>query len=294
MPPALIYKAVSGKLQNTWLNDFDLDEHDCHFASSPKGWTSDELGYSWLTGLFDKETASKARRSHRLLFVDGHGSHVNMKFLDWCEQHKVLLTVFPPHSTHRLRPLDVGIFGPLANYYNQALDDLVRRSEGHTSISRRDFFSLFWPDFEKAFAKDNVFSAWSNTGIWPFDPQKMLSSFPEAHEVKTRSQQSMQRSSDSSPSIYDPPLKIRKLRSMLSVDSARGENRTQRTLERLSVTHVDRSYFNARMKLDGYADNITERSHSKAASPVLRCQTKLNLTSLLGNALTSSDRSRHA
>lgn len=236
LSPALIYKAISGNLQDTWLSDFEPDEHDCHFASSPNGWTSDELGYSWLTGLFEKETASKARRSHRLLFVDGHGSHVNMKFLDWCEQHKVLLAVYPPHSTHRLQPLDVGVFAPLASYYSQALDDLVRKSEGHTSISKRDFFSIFWPAFREAFTKDNIVSAWSKTGIWPFDPQKVLKSFPEAHEAKTRSQRSTQRSSDSPPSVYDSPSKTKRLRSMLNVDSARSDNKTQKTLERLSDT----------------------------------------------------------
>lgn len=29
-----------------------------------------------------------------------------MKFLDWSEKHRILLTVYPPHSTHRLQPLD--------------------------------------------------------------------------------------------------------------------------------------------------------------------------------------------
>jgi hypothetical protein len=97
-----------------------------------------------------------------------------------------LLAVYPPHSTHRLQPLDVGIFAPLASYYSQALDDLVRKSEGHTSISKRDFFSIFWPAFEKAFTKENIVSAWSNTGIWPLDPQKVLNSFPDAHEGNAR------------------------------------------------------------------------------------------------------------
>jgi hypothetical protein len=130
----------------------------------------------------------------------------------------------------------VGIFAPLANYYSQTLDDLVRKSEGHASISKRDFFSLFWPAFEKAFTKDDVVSAWSNTGIWPFDPQKVLSSFPEANEVKTRSQQSTPRSSDSPPGIYDSPSKTRRLRSTLSVDSARSDDKTQKTLKRLCDT----------------------------------------------------------
>lgn len=182
LSPALIYKAVSGNLQDTWLSDFEPQEHDCHFASSPNGWTSDGLGYSWLTGLFEKETASKARRSHWLLLVDEHGSHINMKFLDWCEKLRILLAVYPPHSTHRLQPLDLSVFAPLANYNSQALDDLVRISEGHTSISKRDFFSLFWSAFEKAFPQEKIASAWSNTGIWPFDPQTVLKSFPEAQK----------------------------------------------------------------------------------------------------------------
>ena len=46
--PALIYKAVSGDLQDTWLQDYDPDEHPCWFVSSPNGWTSDEPGLSWL------------------------------------------------------------------------------------------------------------------------------------------------------------------------------------------------------------------------------------------------------
>lgn len=236
LPPALVYKAIPGNLQDTWLDDFEPDEHDCHFASSPNGWTSDELGYSWLTGLFEKQTAPKARRSHRLLFVDGHGSDLNMKFLNWCEQHKILLAVYPPHSTHRLQPLDVGVFAPLANYYSQELDDSVRKSEGRTTINKRDFFSLFWPAFEKAFTEQNIASAWSNTGIWPFDPQKVLKSFPVDHEAEPGVQRGTERSSDSPPSIYDSPSKTKRLRGVLNVTAAKNDKKTQRTLEKLSDT----------------------------------------------------------
>ena len=33
----LIYQAVSGNLQNTWLQDFDPEKHKCFFTSSPRG-----------------------------------------------------------------------------------------------------------------------------------------------------------------------------------------------------------------------------------------------------------------
>lgn len=106
LSPTLIYKAVSGNLRDAWLDDFEPSRQSCYFTSSPNGWTSDELGYSWLTGLFEKETVIKAKRSWRLLFVDGDGSHLNVKFLNRCEQHRILIAIYPPHSTHRLQPLD--------------------------------------------------------------------------------------------------------------------------------------------------------------------------------------------
>jgi hypothetical protein len=40
LPPALIYKAVSGDLQDSWLQEYDPQEHPCWFESSP--------GMSWL------------------------------------------------------------------------------------------------------------------------------------------------------------------------------------------------------------------------------------------------------
>jgi hypothetical protein len=62
LPPAPIYKAVSGDLQDLCLQEYDLQERPCWFVSSPNSWTSDELGLSWLQSLFHKETLDKAKR----------------------------------------------------------------------------------------------------------------------------------------------------------------------------------------------------------------------------------------
>ena len=116
LPRAVVYQALSDNLQDTWLDGFDLKEHCCFFTSSKTGWTIENLGYQWLTTVFDRVTRLKSRytRGWRLLFVDGHNSHVNWRFITWCDQNKVLVAVYPPHSTHRLQPLDVSLFSPLA------------------------------------------------------------------------------------------------------------------------------------------------------------------------------------
>jgi hypothetical protein len=143
LSPSLIYQAVSGKIQNTWLQDFKAEDHKCFFASSRPVWTNDELGFAWLRDIFDRETKGKARRRWRLLILDSHGSHLTMKFTKFCEENKIHIMTYPPHSTHTLQPLDVGILSPLAQAYSKQLEAFMHDYQGLSSIPKRDFFRLF-------------------------------------------------------------------------------------------------------------------------------------------------------
>ena len=175
LPPAIIYSATTGNLQTSWLEDFDSDEHAVHFASSEKGWTNDQLGFKWLE-LFDRYTRTKARqgRDWRVLWADGHGSHLSMEFLSWSIEHRIHIAVYPSHSTHRLQPLDVGLFSPLASYYSTNLSNFIASTRGYIPVGKREFFTLFWPAFQKAFSKKNIDSAWKKAGIWPWNPESVL------------------------------------------------------------------------------------------------------------------------
>ncbi len=172
----IIYQTISGNIQNSWLTEYDFKEQFCFFAFFATDWTNDELIYSWLTIVFDRNTRSKARnsRDYRLLFVDEHDSHINMKFLDWCEQNKMLVALYSSHSTHRLQPLNVSLFNPLANYYSQNLNDWIFKSQGLSRISKRDFFDLFWPAYQAAFTSANIKSEWEKTGLLPFNSSQVI------------------------------------------------------------------------------------------------------------------------
>jgi len=82
----------------------------------------------------------------------------------------ILVAVYPPHSTHRLQPLDVGCFASLAIYYSQLLEQQSRLLEGQTRMTKRDFFKCCYPAWQKAFTDKNIASSWSKTGLFPFDP----------------------------------------------------------------------------------------------------------------------------
>ena len=136
LPPALIY---AGKhLQDTWVDDLNSSTL-AHFAVSENGWSSHALGLNWLKTVFDRYTKEKAGRGRRLLIIDGHSSHVNLKFLNIYDQLRILILILPPHSTHRLQPLDVSLFRPLARYYTNGLNKLMHESLGMVALTKRQF-----------------------------------------------------------------------------------------------------------------------------------------------------------
>lgn len=84
------------------------------------------------------------------------------------------MAVYPPHSTHRLQPLDVSLFALLATYHSQELDQFLYKSQGLCSLTKRDFFRLFWAAWGKAFTISNIESGWKRTGLYHFEPSVVL------------------------------------------------------------------------------------------------------------------------
>ena len=127
--------------------------------------------------VFDKETKSQVSWGWRLLILDGHGSHVTMKFIEYCDSNRILLAIFPAYATHTLQPLDVALFSPLSNAYTKQLDDFINDSQGFTRLTKRDFFRLFWASWNEVFTSKNINSAFATTGLYPFNPDIVIKKF---------------------------------------------------------------------------------------------------------------------
>ena len=177
LPPGLIYAADSKNIQDTWVEDVKVGEHMAFFGVSTTGWTNDGLGLAWLQQVFQRFTAEKARRKYRLLLIDGHGSHLTEEFLEYCHRHKILLAVYPPHSTHTLQPLDVVMFKPLSTAYSKELQQRLFKHQGLVPVKKSDFFKLFWDAWATSFSEKNVLSSFKSTGISPFNPDVILNRF---------------------------------------------------------------------------------------------------------------------
>jgi hypothetical protein len=100
-----------------------------------------------------------------------------MNFIEYCNQNKILLAVYPPHSTHMLQPLDVVMLKPLATGYSDEVAGFVERSQGLTLMSKRDFFPLFYQAWLASFKEMMILKAFEATGLSPFNPEVMLKTF---------------------------------------------------------------------------------------------------------------------
>ena len=82
--------------------------------------------------------------------MDGHTSHVTWQFFDYCLEHNIIPLCLPPHSTHLLQPLDVGLFGPLQKHYGSVLDEWL--SESNLGIHKGTFYPYVYILIYKLFA----------------------------------------------------------------------------------------------------------------------------------------------
>ena len=185
LPPGLIYAAETQNVQSSWVDDMDKEKHVVFTAVSPSGWTNDDAALSWLEQIFNRFTKRKCRRRYRLLILDGHGSHLTMRFIKFCDINKILLAVYPPHSTHTLQPLDVVCFSPLAANYSKVLTKHLHNAQGLVPIKKGDFFRLFWQAWVDTFTEKLILSAFKHTGLIPYNPNVILDRFATKEDKPT-------------------------------------------------------------------------------------------------------------
>ena len=90
-------------------------------APGSKG-VSAQSGYR-NSGLFSDEfwpifiQNTRCSKDHPvLLILDNHSSHISLTTVNICEENGVHLLILPPHTSHRLQPLDRLVYDPIKTY----------------------------------------------------------------------------------------------------------------------------------------------------------------------------------
>ena len=173
LPPLLIYKGT-GIMNSGWLPR-EVDTTGWGGTSSNTGWTNNTLGYEWLTAVFKPQTCPPPLTppTCRLLIANGHGSHLQARFISFCMLHAIDLMILPAHSSHRTQPLNVGIFAPLKAHMSRLATKAYRQS-GDARIQKAEWAGQLVKAHVAALMEKNIRVGWKATGLYPFNPNKLV------------------------------------------------------------------------------------------------------------------------
>ncbi|RPB00038.1 DDE-domain-containing protein, partial [Choiromyces venosus 120613-1] len=167
LDPMIIFKAKD--FHEEWFEDLPNVPQNLLFGKSPNGSTDRKISLRWLEVNFGPSsiTADKAGARYRILLFNGHNSHVNISFLEYCINNKVIPIYLPPHMSHRLQPLDVSVFSAYKHAYHTELQE---RFESHDcSVGKQNFYQIISKVQPIALTPKNIRSEFWYAGIIPSD-----------------------------------------------------------------------------------------------------------------------------
>ncbi|KAF2650904.1 DDE-domain-containing protein [Lophiostoma macrostomum CBS 122681] len=154
------------------------------YAHSESGYNDSYLSLEWMKRVFDPQTKARAGKKPRVLICDGFGTHETLEILEFCFENNIVLCRLPSHTSHKLQPCDVAVFGPLKAAYRDMIERLYR--SGVTVVNKEHFTTLYSPAREQAMTKKNILAGWAKTGLFPFNPERVLRDIvPPDTEVPT-------------------------------------------------------------------------------------------------------------
>ncbi|RAR00482.1 pogo transposable [Stemphylium lycopersici] len=199
------YKAYFNLLHSK-MKEYDIDERNTY--------NMDEKGFFIGRGIRSKRIFSKAswaQKRRRAALQDGNREWVTLlacvcasgdalppaliyqgtagiqsSWVDdlMAEQHQVFVANSPTGWTNNelglawlQQPLDVVLFSPLSRHYTSELNRNLQRSQGITRVTKRDFYSNFWPAWSSTMTRDSILQSFRATGVWPMEADAVLKRF---------------------------------------------------------------------------------------------------------------------
>ena len=161
IPPVMIFPRVN--FQKSMLNGAVPGTLG---LAAKNAWMNSDLFLEVLDHFIKNTNASATNPA--LLILDNHASHISLACIDKARENGVTLLTIPPHTSHRLQPLDVGVFRPFMVYYNEAMNQFMMKNPGKrvTIYNVAQFVNYA---HTHALTPMNIVNSFRKCGIFPFD-----------------------------------------------------------------------------------------------------------------------------
>jgi hypothetical protein len=152
-----------------WL-DCAGDHGDALLCPSPGGRVTENIACAWIKFFHGKTQDRVTAGQPRLLLFMGQPQYLSFNFLQFCDQHRIILFRFPPNIGHLMQPFDCTAFNSYKDKWN-SLGPWMQYDEADDE--KDDFFTYLPEAREKVFEPQTIKDAFAERGIFPFDPPKI-------------------------------------------------------------------------------------------------------------------------
>lgn len=142
------------------------------------GWSNGEKFYAFLKHFITHVKPSKEEPV--LLLLDNHESHATVEAITLAKESGIVMLTFPPHTSHKLQPLDRTVFGSFKKHYSTEYSEWML-SNGGKPLSIYNAAECVGKAYPLSFTPMNIQAGFRVSGIWPvneniFSDDEFLSS----------------------------------------------------------------------------------------------------------------------
>ncbi len=196
LPPYIVFK--SKELWSTWTEG---GPPHARYCCSKSGWFEEALFSNWFSSVALPYFRQLKGNGRKVIIGDNVASHISLDVISKCRENDIDFILFPPNCTHLLQPLDVIFFRQLKPKWRKTLKNWKLKHSG--PIPKDQFGKLLFsamkelglypdtiPPQQKYFQSDYLKSSFKETGIFPFNPSKVLKRLPDVEDSNSNETES--------------------------------------------------------------------------------------------------------
>ncbi|KAJ8930497.1 hypothetical protein NQ314_016696 [Rhamnusium bicolor] len=200
LPPAIIFPRV--RYKDYFLNGAPTGSLG---LASKSGWMTSPL-FVDLFKHFQKITNS-SKENPTLILIDNHETHCSINAINYARNHGIHLLSFPPHTSHKLQPLDVGVYSSFKANCKTAFNNWMATNPGK-QITIYDIPALSNIAFKNSFTIKNITSSFKKSGLWPinqlvFKDEDFLSCYVTDRPAATSNEQQTENEANNNINIVN-------------------------------------------------------------------------------------------
>lgn len=137
--------------------------------TTTNGWTKASVFIHWLHKcLIPQLNDLREPSESALLIFDGHSSHYSDEACELAKENNIHFARLPSHTTHKLQPLDVGLFGPMQAAWRKQCKNYTLRTSSEMPLAQ--VVKEYLEARTRVMKESNITSSWKKSGLLSLDP----------------------------------------------------------------------------------------------------------------------------